>query len=72
MHFGIGEGLKPEQYDFIAEHFDFVTLTAGPLFRNSKGSVELHTAAAAGTTGGSLSRVVGEEKAMFAMLKERK
>ena len=46
-HFGIGEGLQPEQYDFIAEHFDFVTLTAGPLSRNNEGSAELFTAAAA-------------------------
>ena len=36
VHFGIGEGLTPEQYDFIAEHFNFITLTAGPLPRNSK------------------------------------
>ena len=47
VHFGIGEGLTPEQYDFIAEHFNFITLTAGPLPRNSKGSAELYTAEAA-------------------------
>lgn len=47
VHFGIGEGLTPEQYDFIAEHFDFITLTAGPLPRDSKGSAELFTARAA-------------------------
>jgi hypothetical protein len=47
VHFGIGEGLTPEQYDYIAEHFNFITLTAGPLPRNSKGSAELYTAEAA-------------------------
>ena len=46
-HFGIGEGLTPEQYDFVADHFNFVTLTAGPLPRNSEGSAELFTAEAA-------------------------
>lgn len=47
VHFGIGEGLAPEHYDFIAEHFNFITLTAGPLPRNSKGSAEMYTADAA-------------------------
>ena len=46
-HFGIGEGLTPEQYDFIADRFNFITLTAGPLPRSSKGSAELFTAEAA-------------------------
>ena len=46
VHFGIGEGLKPDQYDFIAAHFDFVTLTAGRLSRSSEGSAELFTAEA--------------------------
>jgi hypothetical protein len=46
-HFGIGEGLTPEQYDFIAKHFNFITLTAGPLPRNSKGSAEVYTSEAA-------------------------
>ena len=43
-HFGIGEGLQPEEYDFLAEHFSLIGLTAGPL---RKGSAELNTAAAA-------------------------
>jgi hypothetical protein len=46
-HFGIGEGLTPEQYDFIAKRFNFITLTAGPLPRNSKGSAEVYTSEAA-------------------------
>ncbi len=47
VHFGIGEGLKPEQYDFVAKHFNFITLTAGRLPRDSKGSAETYTAQAA-------------------------
>jgi|SaaInlStandDraft_1057018.scaffolds.fasta_scaffold05492_6 hypothetical protein len=43
-HFGIGEGLEPQQYDFLAEHFSLIGLTAG---RVRNGSAELHTAAAA-------------------------
>lgn len=46
-HFGIGDGLEPAQYDFLAEHFDFITLTAGRLSRNSESSAELQTAEAA-------------------------
>jgi len=46
-HFGIGTGLEPEQYDFVAEHFNFITLTAGRLPRDSQGSAETYTAAAA-------------------------
>ncbi|MDG1872937.1 MAG: putative glycoside hydrolase [Mariniblastus sp.] len=47
VHFGIGEGLTSEEYDFIADHFNFITLTAGPLPKTSKGSAELYTARAA-------------------------
>jgi hypothetical protein len=47
VHFGIGDGLEPEQYDFLAKHFDFITLTAGRLPKSSKGSAELYTAEAA-------------------------
>ena len=43
-HFGIGKGLKPEQYDFLAEHFSLIGLTAG---RGGPGSAEEYTAAAA-------------------------
>ena len=43
-HFGSGEGLQPSQYDFLANNFSFIGLTAG---RMRKGSAELHTAAAA-------------------------
>ena len=47
VHFGISEGLEPEQYDFVAKHFNFITLTAGRLPRDSKGSAETYTAEAA-------------------------
>ncbi len=47
VHFGIGDGLEPEQYDFVAKHFNFITLTAGRFPRDSKGSAELYTAEAA-------------------------
>jgi hypothetical protein len=43
-HFGIGDGLKPEEYDFLAENFSLIGLTAG---RVRTGSAELNTAAAA-------------------------
>ena len=46
-HFGIGDGLDPEQYDFVAQHFNFITLTAGRLPRDSQGSAETYTAQAA-------------------------
>lgn len=32
-HFGIGTGLEPEEYDFVADRFDFVALTAGVVKR---------------------------------------
>lgn len=35
VHFGIGDGLEPEQYDFLAKHFHFITLTAGRLPKSS-------------------------------------
>ncbi|TWT80409.1 hypothetical protein CA13_18250 [Planctomycetes bacterium CA13] len=47
VHFGIGDGLEPEQYDFVAKHFNFITLTAGQLPRDSTGSAETYTAEAA-------------------------
>ncbi len=47
VHFGIGEGLEPHQYDFIAKHFDFITLTAGRLPADSKSSAEIESAKAA-------------------------
>ena len=43
-HFGIGQGLKPEQYDFLAENFMLIGLTAG---RGGTDSAEEYTAAAA-------------------------
>lgn len=46
-HFGIADGLEPEQYDFVADHFDFITLTAGRLPRDSTGNAETFTAEAA-------------------------
>ncbi|GAB6166379.1 hypothetical protein JCM19992_23790 [Thermostilla marina] len=46
-HFGIGDGLEPAQYDFVAKHFNFITLTAGRLPRDSEGSAETYTAQAA-------------------------
>ena len=30
-HLGIRDGLEPEQYDFLAEHFDFITFTGGKI-----------------------------------------
>ncbi|MHC4200543.1 MAG: hypothetical protein ACYSU0_11170, partial [Planctomycetota bacterium] len=47
VHFGIGGGLEPEQYDFVAKRFNFSTLTAGRFPRGGKGSAELYTAEAA-------------------------
>jgi hypothetical protein len=44
-HLGIGDGLKPEQSEFLADHFDIITFTGG-LTRNS---VEATIAAAAKT-----------------------
>ncbi|MCD6304379.1 MAG: hypothetical protein J7M21_05390 [Planctomycetes bacterium] len=43
-HLGIGDGLEPDQYKFLAEHFSLITFTAG---RITRGSVEQHIAAAA-------------------------
>jgi hypothetical protein len=47
VHFGISGGLEPEQYDFVAKRFNFITLTAGRFPRNSESSAELYTAEAA-------------------------
>lgn len=44
-HLGIGNGLKPEQYVFLADHFDLITFTGGL----TKNSVETTIAAAAKT-----------------------
>ena len=41
VHFGIGDGLDPEQYDFVAQHFNFIS-TAGRLPRDSHGSADIH------------------------------
>jgi len=46
VHFGIGEGLEPEQYDFVAKRFNFITITAGRRPRDSKGNAETYTAEA--------------------------
>jgi len=43
-HLGVGKGLKPEQCEFLADHFDLITLTGG-ILRNA--SVEPNIAAAA-------------------------
>jgi len=43
-HVGIGDGLKPDQYKFLADRFSLITLTGGKLTR---GSVEPNIAAAA-------------------------
>lgn len=33
-HVGLGRGLKPEEYQFLAEHYDFIALTGGALDRD--------------------------------------
>jgi hypothetical protein len=43
-HLGIGDGLKPEQYKFLADRFSLITFTGG---RVTRGSVEPNIAAAA-------------------------
>jgi hypothetical protein len=43
-HLGIGDGLEPDQYHFLADHFDLITFTGG---RVTRGSVEPNIAAAA-------------------------
>jgi len=42
-HLGIGDGLKPEQCEFLADHFQLITFTGGI----TKSSVETNIAAAA-------------------------
>jgi len=42
-HLGIGDGLKPDQYNFLADHFKLITFTGGRV----QGSVEPNIAAAA-------------------------
>ena len=42
-HLGIGDGLKPEQYNFLADHFKLIAFTGGI----TKSSVEPNIAAAA-------------------------
>jgi hypothetical protein len=42
-HLGIGDGLKPDQYNFLADHFELITFTGGI----TRGSVEPNIAAAA-------------------------
>jgi hypothetical protein len=32
-HVGLGEGLKPEQYKFLADHYDFIAFTGGQMTR---------------------------------------
>ncbi len=43
-HLGIGDGLEPDQYKFLADHFKLITFTGG---RVTQGSVEPNIAAAA-------------------------
>ena len=44
-HLGIGDGLEPKQYHFLADHFGVITFTGGRVTRGS--SVEPNIAAAA-------------------------
>jgi len=43
-HLGIGDGLEPDQYNFLADHFKLIAFTGG---RVTRGSVEPNIAAAA-------------------------
>lgn len=43
-HLGIGDGLEPDQYNFLADHFKLITFTGG---RVTRGSVEPKIAAGA-------------------------
>lgn len=44
-HFGVGGGLKPTEYDFLAKNFSFITLTYGK--GTLEGSAETHLTMAA-------------------------
>lgn len=46
-HFGISNGLTSDEYQFLAETFDFITITAGPKKGDDYTSAELYTAEAA-------------------------
>lgn len=46
-HFGISTGVKPEDYDFLAKHYDFIAITAGRKVGDDYTSAELYTAEAA-------------------------
>ena len=45
-HLGIGDGLEPDQYVFLADHFKLITFTGGKV---TQGSVEPNIALAART-----------------------
>lgn len=40
-HVGLGRGLKPEQYRFLAEHYDFITFTGGSLDRDYRSNNDI-------------------------------
>ena len=35
-HISIGDGFKQEQYEFLADHFDLITVTGGPRKRDAE------------------------------------
>lgn len=46
-HIGIGDGLKPEQYKFLAKNFDLICLSGGILSANNPSSIETNIRAGA-------------------------
>ena len=40
-HIGLGDGLKPEQYKFLADHYDFIAFTGGRMSREYRTKKEI-------------------------------
>jgi hypothetical protein len=40
-HVGLGEGLKPKQYKFLADHYDFIAFTGGVMTREYRNNKEM-------------------------------
>ena len=40
-HVGLGDGLKPKQYKFLADHYDFIAFTGGRMSREYRNNKEM-------------------------------
>lgn len=40
-HVGLGKGLKPEEYKFLANHYDFITFTGGAMGRDYRANDDI-------------------------------